>query len=325
MKKKISIIVPAFNAEKWIKYSIESAVNQTWPCKEIIIVDDGSRDSTLSIANTYSAPNVKVIATENRGASCARNLGLSVAQGEYIQWLDADDLLSPDKISKQIERAEPGDRTTILLSGEWGKFYKNHHKAKFNPTSLWQDLYPIEWLTNKLLNNHWMAIESWLVSRKLTNDAGPWDEKLSLDDDGEYFNRVISHASIIKFITGSHSFCRRSNIGMSHDYGLNNNKLNSLAYSIFSSIRTLIKMQDSIGTRQACIAFLNRWAIYFFPERMDVFNDMQQIAIELGGVIDEPKLRKKYLLLQKLFGVRVAKRIQYSLPVMRQYINNILE
>lgn len=325
MKKKISIIVPAFNAEKWIRYSIESAVNQTWPCKEIIIVDDGSRDSTLSIAKTYSAPNVKVIATENRGASCARNLGLSVAQGEYIQWLDADDLLSHDKISKQIERAEPGDRTSILLSGEWGKFYTNPNKAKFNPTSLWQDLDPVDWLTKKLHDNHWMAIETWLVSRKLTDNAGPWDEKLSLDDDGEYFNRVISNATSIKFITGSRSFCRRSNIGMSHDYGLNNHKLNSLAYSIFSSIRTIMKMQDSIKTRQACIAYLNRWAIYFYPERMDVFKHMQQIAIQLGGVIEKPKLRKKYQLLQKLFGVRVAKRIQFSLPVVRQYINKISE
>jgi glycosyltransferase involved in cell wall biosynthesis len=317
MKQLASILIPAFNAEKWIGGCIESALAQTWPRKEIIVVNDGSRDSTLKIAKSYAAADIHVTTQENCGASVARNHALSLAQGDYIQWLDADDLLAPDKISIQMEGAEPGQSSNILLSGSWGKFYHRPENSKFVPDMLWEDLEPAEWLYRKLDGNLWMAIESWLVSRRLTELAGPWNEDLSLDDDGEYFCRVLSCASRIKFIPEARCFCRRATFGLSHDLTINTRKLESLEFSLFSHIRIMRTMEESQRTRDACLKLLDRWAIYFYPERPDLFKRMQSMARELGGQLKPPRLRPKYRWIQKIFGWRIAKKSQHVFPALR--------
>src|ERR1051325_3114803 len=103
MKPLVSILVPAFNAQNSIADTLRSALAQTWERKEIIVVNDGSTDDTLSIARQFESPSVRVVTQENQGAAVARNTALSLCQGDYIQWLDADDLLSPQKIAQQIE------------------------------------------------------------------------------------------------------------------------------------------------------------------------------------------------------------------------------
>src|SRR3990170_4942215 len=88
----VSVLIPAYNSERWIAETLSSAVAQTWPNKEVI-VDDGSKDRTLEIARTFSSRGVKVVMQANTGAPGARNHALRLAQGDYIQWLDADDVL----------------------------------------------------------------------------------------------------------------------------------------------------------------------------------------------------------------------------------------
>lgn len=93
MNKKISIIVPVYNVEKYIKQSVESVLNQTYKNLEIILVDDGSKDSSGNICDEYSKKDqrIKVIHKENGGLSSARNAGLDIATGKYIMFLDSDD------------------------------------------------------------------------------------------------------------------------------------------------------------------------------------------------------------------------------------------
>lgn len=324
MKPLVSILIPAFNAQKWIRDCISSALVQSWCPKEIIVVDDGSQDDTFRIVKSYASSIVNVITQQNSGASSARNRALSKAQGDYIQWLDADDILVPDKISKQMEGAEHGINSRILLSSAWGRFYERPETAIFKADYLWENLEPKEWLFRKIDNNLWMAIESWLVSRKLTEMAGPWNEKLSLDDDGEYFCRVLSNASEIKFICESRSLCRRDNLGLSHNFNLNNQKLDSQMLSILSYINTMRRMEESERTRNACLKLLNRFAIYVYPERLDIFNRMQLTAIQLGGELKHPELRPKYRLIQKLFGWRLAKKAQYKFPALLSMVRKKL-
>jgi glycosyltransferase involved in cell wall biosynthesis len=117
MTPLVSILIPAFNAEKWIGDTIKSAIGQTWPRKEIIVVDDGSSDRTAEVARQFSSTDVLVETQQNQGAAAARNRALSLSQGDYIQWLDADDLLSPDKVAQQIETAtHSGSRRTLFSS-----------------------------------------------------------------------------------------------------------------------------------------------------------------------------------------------------------------
>ena len=97
----ISVIVPAYNAAQWIEECCDSVWNQTYPNVELIVVDDGSGDTTLSILENLALnrKNMQVIHTENGGVCRARNTGLNAARGEYIAFLDADDLLMPDALS----------------------------------------------------------------------------------------------------------------------------------------------------------------------------------------------------------------------------------
>ena len=127
----VSIIIPVFNSEKYIGATIASAVEQTWPNKEIIVVDDGSTDKSLEIAEKLKDSFIKVFSQENKGASVARNKGLKEAKGEYIQFLDADDLLSPDKIEGQLN-ALKGSITHLALC-KTKYFYDGEEQNKFNP------------------------------------------------------------------------------------------------------------------------------------------------------------------------------------------------
>jgi len=94
----VSILIPAFNAEEWISDTLSSAIAQTWERKEIIVVDDGSSDQTLTVARRFESQGVRVVPQKNQGAAAARNTALSLSQGDYIQWLDADDLLAPTRL-----------------------------------------------------------------------------------------------------------------------------------------------------------------------------------------------------------------------------------
>ncbi len=103
----VSIIIPCFNAEQWLAGTLQSALAQTWPRTEIIVVDDGSSDQSVAVAQSFEAKGVRLLTQINAGAGVARNTGLAVAQGDFIQYLDADDLLSPDKIATQIDWLAP--------------------------------------------------------------------------------------------------------------------------------------------------------------------------------------------------------------------------
>src|SRR5678809_291985 len=120
MKPLVSILIPAYNVETWIADTLRSAIAQTWVQKEIIVVDDGSTDRTLEIARQFESEGVKVVTQRNQGAAAARNTAFSLSHGDYIQWLDADDLLSPDKIARQVDVLQGCQSRRTLLSSEWG-------------------------------------------------------------------------------------------------------------------------------------------------------------------------------------------------------------
>lgn len=97
----VSILIPCYNAERWIGLCIESALAQTWAEKEVIVVDDGSTDGSLEIIRSFGK-SIQFETGPNRGGNAARNRLLDLARGEWLQYLDADDYLLPDKIEKQM-------------------------------------------------------------------------------------------------------------------------------------------------------------------------------------------------------------------------------
>ncbi len=309
MKPLVSILIPAFNAEAWVAETIRSALAQTWPRKEIILVDDGSRDNTASIAAQFTGEGVSVVTQANQGAAAARNRAFSLSSGDYIQWLDADDVLAPDKVERHIAALEscPGKR--VLLSGAWAYFWCRPHKAVFTPTPLWCDLSPAEWLVRKLDQNLHMQTATWLVSRELTQAAGHWDTRLLGDDDGEYFCRVLMACDGIRFVPEARVFYRLSPGSLSY-VGQSNRKLEAQLVSMQLHIRYLRSLEDSQRVRAACLRYLQNWQHYFYPERLDLVNELQKLAESLGGRLRTPCLSWKYAWIEKLFGRMAAKRTQ---------------
>ncbi len=102
MNQIVSILIPCYNAERWIGQCIESALAQTWAEKEVIVVDDGSTDGSLKVIQSFG-DRIRWETGPNRGGNVARNRLLELARGEWLQYLDADDYLLPDKIEKQMQ------------------------------------------------------------------------------------------------------------------------------------------------------------------------------------------------------------------------------
>lgn len=108
MLPKVSILIPCYNADRWIAHSIESALNQSYPNKEVIVVDDGSSDRSLEIIQSYD-DRIRWETQPNRGGNAARNRLLELSTGEWLQYLDADDYLQPNKIADQIAQIAEAD------------------------------------------------------------------------------------------------------------------------------------------------------------------------------------------------------------------------
>jgi GT2 family glycosyltransferase len=118
MKALVSIGIPCFNNARWLAQAIESALAQSWPEKEVIVVDDGSTDDSAAIARSFGE-SVQLIVTENRGGNHARNRALRAARGEWMQFLDADDYLEPEKIARQFAEANDGTDADVIYSPTW--------------------------------------------------------------------------------------------------------------------------------------------------------------------------------------------------------------
>jgi glycosyltransferase involved in cell wall biosynthesis len=306
----VSILIPAFNAQEFIVETIRSALTQTWPRTEIIIVDDGSTDSTLSIARGFESKNVVVISQQNQGAAAARNRAFSLCQGDYVQWLDADDLLATDKIARQIDalRNYSGERT--LLSSAWGHFLCRPRKARFRPSPLWCDLTPLEWLIRKMEYGVHMQTATWLVSRAVTEGAGKWNINLLGDDDGEYFCRVLLESEFVKFVPESKVYYRITGPGSLSYVGQSAKKLEAQYASCVFHLNYIHKMENSERTRLARLKYLQKYALHFSPESPDLSEKLGQLALSFGGVLRAPTVSWKYILIQKIFGLGAAKTFQ---------------
>ena len=117
LNELVSVIIPVYNGEKFVASSIESALKQTYNPVEIIVINDGSTDSTQEVLNQFEG-KIIVIQQKNAGQADARNHGLNIAKGKYIALLDSDDLFAPEKLEKQISFLKKGDLDMVCTNFE---------------------------------------------------------------------------------------------------------------------------------------------------------------------------------------------------------------
>jgi glycosyltransferase involved in cell wall biosynthesis len=316
MRPLVSILIPAYNAEQWIAESIQSALAQTWPYKEIIVVDDGSTDRTAKVARSF-VPKITLLSTGNRGLSAAVNYAFRNCSGDYIQELDSDDLLLPAKIERQLAALREGDSKRILLSSPWAPFYHRTCLARFVKNSFWEDLTPVEWLLRKMNTGAHMQNATWLVSRELAQAAGPWDESLQYDQDGEYFTRVIAASEGTRFVPETGILYRITGASRISYIGNSVIKKSSLFRSMKTHMRILLSLEDSERTRKACVAYMQIWYGVFYGSRPDIVAEMKSLAAQFGGSLQKPHLRPKYAWMDPIFGQRNAQLAQMALPQLK--------
>lgn len=305
--ERVSIIIPCYNAARWLRQSVRSALEQTWPDKEVIIINDGSTDDSLALARSLASTTVRVLDQPNAGAAAARNAGLRLATGRYIQFLDADDLLAPDKIRSQISAlAQAGD--AVLASGPWGRFVAQPEQALFTPRDNWRSLTGVEFLESHWHDGGMMPPAAWLAPRRLLDCVGPWDETLSLNDDGEYFARVMLASSGIVFCPEARSYYR-SNIAGSLSGRKDAKALDSLYRSTVSITRHLLAAEASPRTRAAAGRAWMLTAFEVYPVRADLARAAERQARAFGARPERLPGGGRFQLASKALGWKLAKRL----------------
>ncbi len=313
MTPLVSILIPCYNAERWLAATLESALAQTWPAVEIIVINDGSRDGSLAVAQQFATRGVRVIDQPNAGASAARNRGLREARGAFIQFLDADDLLSPDKIAAQVELLRPKSAGT-LATCTWGRFASDPAAAQFVDAAVFRDFAAVDFLVLAGDTGAMMHPSAWLVPRAVAERAGPWDESLSLNDDGEYFCRVALAGAGMMFCPVGRSYYRSGVAG-----SLSQQRSERARRSQFRSLQLitdrLLAAEDSPRTRRAAANYFQRFIYDFFPAPADLMQEAEaRIAGLGGGTLGPPPMGSKTRALATVIGWRNVWRLKHLLP-----------
>ncbi|PSB30597.1 glycosyltransferase family 2 protein [Stenomitos frigidus] len=188
----ISIIVPVYNAEHTILETVTSVQNQSFANFELILVDDGSSDDTLKQLNAVNDPRVKVFSYENGGVSVARNRGIAHATGEFIAFLDHDDLWTPDKLELQLIALQQNLEAGVAYSwtcnmSEGGDRFEVGHSPLFTG-----DVY------TELLRSNFIANGSnLLVRRQAVESVGGFDPTLAYCADWDFYLRLAFHWNFV--------------------------------------------------------------------------------------------------------------------------------
>ena len=314
----VSVIIPLYNSEKYIAETLKSVLNQSYKNIEVLVIDDGSKDDGLSVAKNFENAHVKIFSQSNKGASAARNYGLREAKGKYIQFLDADDLLSTNKIESQVTLLEKEESKIALCPiahffegdnlGEIEILKEWYHGSFDNPVKFLIQLYG-----GGESEGGMITIHSWLTPKKLIDQAGVWNEDLSVDDDGEFFCRVILQSTGL--ISANDAICYyrkfREQKSLSSQAGYKAIKSSLLALQLKQ--KHLAGFSNEQGYKKAFARAYKRMAVQVYPEFRDVANICVKNMNDLGGTSHDVTIGGAGIeLVKKIFGWKFARFIQFS-------------
>ena len=192
---QISVVIPCYNSAHLIVDAINSVISQTYTNWEIVIVDDGSTDDLKTAISAFTNRAIQLIRQTNSGPSVARNRGIKNAHGEYIAFLDADDIWLPEKLEKQVRILEcRKDYGLVFCDG-----YRWIHRKPFEACNKLSQLYatPNEHPTlEKLFKIHMIPTSSVLFRKSLIERCGLINEQLKGGEDFEFFLRIAAIRSI---------------------------------------------------------------------------------------------------------------------------------
>lgn len=316
----VSVLIPAYRAEATLAATLRSVLTQTYSNVEVIVVDDGSPDGTLAVARGFDARGVHVVAqAENRGQTATLNRALAEMSPEaaFVQFLDADDTISPGKIETQVRRllAEPPG---TLATCAWARFYDgNPQSAVFKTLHDHKDYSdPIEWLVDDWTGKSTMPLGAWLYPRGVVDAVGPWHEGLSLNNDMEYFTRACLAASGITFVPEA-KFYYRSGGGANLSARRTEAAMASQREVIRLSTQRLLAREDSPRTRHAAACYWQSLAFMAYPAYPALVREAEARAAELGGGTLTYGVARPFKPVRDLIGWKPAARLHRAWTRLR--------
>lgn len=299
----------AYNAENYLTEALDAALAQTWSNIEIVVVDDGSTDRTEEILEAYGEHSkIKVFHQKNAGHSGALNRAYAESQGELIKFFDSDDLISAETIERQVGRLD-GSRTHVA-SAKWGRFYDDPSETTFEPETVWRDMDPADWLVTACGNARpMMQCALFLIPRPILDDAGGWNEQLSLINDFEFFTRLLLQSEGIRFTAGAKVYYR-SGLEESLSGRQDPEAIESEYRSLMLGIQHLLDYENTPGTRRVAANTLQNFVHRRYPYYPDLRAKMQERIKELGGSDLVPSGPPGFEVLRPILGWRAARRIQ---------------
>ena len=183
-----SVVVPAFNAERFLEETIHSIVQQSHPSWELLVVDDGSTDRTLEVARAIEHPRARVFTQANRGTSAARNRGLRESSGQYVVFLDADDRLRPTALARLVEALEDAP-SCVVAYGEI-RAISAAGDALDTPRPRLGKRPSGDLLAALLVRNRILTPGAACIRRSGLMQVGPFDERLKFAEDWELWCRL---------------------------------------------------------------------------------------------------------------------------------------
>lgn len=188
----ISVIIPAYNAEKTIGKTIQSVLDQTLTDFEAIVINDGSTDQTLAVLEAIEDPRVQVFTFPNAGPQKSRNRGIEKAQGQYLAFLDADDLWTKDKLTDQFQALQ--DNPTAVMAYSWTNWIDGDDQV-------WRRGAHIavsgRVAARLLLSDFIGSGSNPLIATNIVNELGGFDEAIRAGQDWEMWLRVASHYPVV--------------------------------------------------------------------------------------------------------------------------------
>lgn len=189
---KISVIIPAYNCAKTINKTIESVLNQSFTDFELLVINDGSTDSTLDIVSKIEDCRIKFFSYKNAGGNVSRNRGINYATGEFISFLDADDIWTPDKLATQLQAIDKNPTTKVAYS--WTDYIDENGKFVCSGTHISHQGYVYEQL---LVKNFLENGSNPLICKDALHRCGGFDESLVAGQDWDMWLRLAREFNFV--------------------------------------------------------------------------------------------------------------------------------
>lgn len=210
----VSVVIPCFNAERWIERAVMSCIDQGDLLGEVIIVDDQSTDSSFEIASRLARQyqdRVFAVRNDAKGANSARNLGFSMSRCNFVQWLDADDAILPGKFEHQVHALLRNAEADIAYS-DWSKVTFDDSGNETSSQLIKKQ--PADDFLGELLDDNWSVPCNYLIRRRLAlrlDEIGAWWTNRPVAQDREYFTLAAMLAKGTTYVSGNYSKYTTSN------------------------------------------------------------------------------------------------------------------